>query len=117
MAQIDWVHAALQRWAAAVGEGKDGSGFPTMSVLHPNWSPPAPGQTPTLKAVRGASDVRATHAALALLTVRQRNTVVVHYCRRLSLAEQGQMLGCEPDTVTKRIGVIHRNLARVLASN
>lgn len=118
MAKIDWVEAALVRWAAAVVEGGgDGSGYPVMSVLHPEWSPPSPGQTPTLKTVRSSGDVRRVHAAIGLLTLRQRNTVVVHYCRRLSLAEQGALLGCEADTVTKRVGEIHRTLASALASD
>lgn len=117
MAKILWVDEALQRWAAAVAGAGDGSGYPTMSVLHEDWSPPAPGQTPTLKVVHGTGDARRVHAALALLTMRQRNTVVVHYCRRLSLAEQGELLGCEADTVTKRIGDIHRALARLLDAN
>ena len=117
MAKIDWVEAALVRWAAVVVEGKDGSGYPSMSVLHEDWSPPSPGQTPTLKVVRGTSDVRRTHAALLQLTQRQRNTVAVHYCRRLPLVEQGAVLGCEGKTVLERVGVIHRALARLLDAN
>ena len=115
MAKIGWVDEALQRWAAVVVEGKDGSGFPTMSVLHEDWSPPTPGQTPTMKVVRGTGDVRRVHAAVAQLSLRERNTVVLHYCRRMSLAEQGAELGCQAETVAKRIEVIHRALARWLA--
>lgn len=115
MAKIAWVDEALQRWAAVVVGGADGSGFPTMSVLHQDWSPPAPGQTPTMKVVRGTGDARRTHHAISMLTQRQRNTVVIHYCRRLNLVEQGIVLGCEADTVTKRLGEIHRALARTLA--
>lgn len=114
MAKIAWVDEALQRWAAVVVGGADGSGFPTMSVLHEDWSPPSPGQTPTMKVASGSKDVARTHAAIALLTVRARNTVVVHYCKRMSLEEQGEELGCQAETVTKRIDTIHRELARVL---
>jgi DNA-directed RNA polymerase specialized sigma24 family protein len=114
MAKIAWVDEALQRWAAVVVGGADGSGYPTMSVLHEDWSPPSPGQTPTLKTVQGTGDVRRTHAALALLTVRARNTVVVHYCKRLSLEEQGAELGCQAKTVLERIGTIHRQLSGLL---
>lgn len=105
------VEEALRRWAAAVAGGGDGSGYPTMSVLHKDWSPPAPGQTPTLKVASSSHDVMMTHQAIGQLPVRARNTVVVYYCQRLSLAEQGQQLGCQPDTVTKRIDSIHRQLA------
>ena len=114
MAKIAWVDEALQRWAAVVVGGADGSGFPTMSVLHEDWSPPSPGQTPTMKVSTGTADVRRTHAALGLLTVRARNTVVVHYCKRLSIAEQAVELGCQPDTVKDRVERIHRHLAGML---
>jgi DNA-directed RNA polymerase specialized sigma24 family protein len=85
-----------------------------MSVLHVDWSPPSPGQTPTMKVAMGSRDVARTHAALALLTLRSRNTVVVHYCKRMTLEQQGVELGCQAETVTKRIDAIHRELAGLL---
>lgn len=112
MARDVHIEARLQRWAAAVTLG-DGSGYPATCVLHPEWQPPAPGQTPTLKTAP-ASDVRATHRALEKLSMRLRNTVVVHYCLRVSLAEQALRLECAEGTVHGRIEQAHRELMRLL---
>ena len=114
MAKIEAIDDMLRRWAAAVAGEGDGSGYPTKSVLHEDWSPPAPGQTPTMKTVTRGADVLRVHAAVAQLSMRERNTVVVHYCKRLSLDEQAIELGCQPVTVKKRVEAIHRALAAVL---
>lgn len=115
MAKIQVIDDALRRWAAAVAGEGDGSGYPTMSVLHKDWSPPTPGQTPTLKVVSRGGDVVATHAAIAQLSVRARNTVVVVYCcGRLSAAEQAERLDCQVKTLEKRVEAIHRELAALL---
>jgi DNA-directed RNA polymerase specialized sigma24 family protein len=114
MAKIKAVDDALRRWAAAVAGEGDGSGYPTKSVLHPTWSPPTSGQTPTMKTVRRGGDVELVHAAIGQLSLRERNTVVVHYCKRMPLDEQGTELGCQPKTVLERISTIHRRLVSVL---
>lgn len=114
MAKIKTVDDMLRRWAAAVAGEGDGSGYPTMSVLHEDWSPPAPGQTPTMKTVSRGRDVERVHAAVAQLSMRERNTVVVCYCKRLSVAEQAEQLGCAAVTVEKRVEAIHRALAALL---
>jgi DNA-directed RNA polymerase specialized sigma24 family protein len=80
-----------------------------MSVIHREWTPPSPGTTPTLK-VSGSSDVRQTHRALEQLSVRLRNTVVVHYCHRVPLAEQARRLECAESTVQQRVALVHRLL-------
>lgn len=115
MAKIKAVDDMLRRWAAAVAGEGDGSGYPTMSVLHEDWSPPAPGQTPTMKTVSRGRDVELVHAAVAQLSMRERNTVVVHYCcGPLGLSEQAERLGCQVRTVEKRVEAIHRALAPLL---
>lgn len=96
-----------------VCEGGDGSGYPTMSVLHQDWSPPSPGQTPTLKVSMSSGEAMRMHAAIAALPMRSRNTLVVHYCQRLTIEQQAAALGCQPDTVKNRIEVLHRTLAHV----
>ena len=111
MARDAAIEARLQRWASFVTVG-DGSGFPVMSPIHPEWQPPSPGITPTLK-VSPASDVRQTHRAIGRLSLRLANTVAVHYCLRLPIAEQAQRLGCAPQTVHGRIESAHAQL-RVL---
>jgi DNA-directed RNA polymerase specialized sigma24 family protein len=111
MARDANIEARLQRWAVMLTVG-DGSGYPVTSVLHENWQPPAPGQTPTLK-VGASSDARQTHRAIATLSQRLANTLVVHYVMRLSLAEQAERLGCAPSTVTARIDAAHARLAAI----
>lgn len=116
MARDPQIEARLQRWAQWVTVG-DGSGFPVKSVLHPEWSPPSGGITPTMKTA-AATDVRATHRALAGLmqrgeiSLRLGNTVVVHYCKRLSLSDQAAALGCSVDAIHDRIERVHRLLMR-----
>jgi DNA-directed RNA polymerase specialized sigma24 family protein len=112
-ARDEAIEARLQRWAQWVTVG-DGSGFPTMSVLHREWTPPSPGTTPTLK-VSASSDVRQTHRALEQLSVRLRNTVVVHYCHKVPLAEQARRLECAESTVVQRVAVARRMLLAILA--
>ena len=85
-----------------------------MSVIHPEWQPPSPGTTPSMK-VASASDARQTHRAIARLSQRQANTLVVHYVLKLSLANQAQRLGCAESTVTARIAHAHARLAGLLS--
>lgn len=106
------MEARLQRWAEAVTIG-DASGYATVCTLHESWSPPAAGQRPSLK-VSATSDVRETHQAIGMLSVRLRNAVVVRYCFGGTLAEQAQRLECQPDTVLDRVERAHRALAAVL---
>lgn len=116
-ARIDWVEQRLVRWALAVTQGLDGSGYPSMNVLHRAWSPPTSGQTPTLKVAASSDDVMGTHRALEQLSMRARNTVAVHYCMRLPLAEQAQRLECAVATVHQRVVAAHRDLARILGES
>lgn len=109
MARDAAIEARLQRWAQWLNVG-DGSGFPVLSVLHPEWQPPSPGITPTMK-VGSASDVRATHRAIARLSLRLANTLVVHYCMKLPLPEQARRLDCAESTVLARVDMAHSRLA------
>ena len=113
MARDAVIEARLQRWGAWVSVG-DGSGFPVMSVLHPEWQPPSPGVTPTMK-VGQATDVRQTHRAIAQLSQRLANTLVVHYCLKLPVAAQADRLQCAEGTVHARVEEAHRQLAAILA--
>lgn len=115
MARDAQIHERLQRWAQGVTVG-DGSGYPAMNVLHPEWQPPSPGATPTLKSTAG-SDVRATHRAIAQhLSDRLVATLVVHYVLRPSVAEQARMLDCSEETVHKRVKRAHCQLLNVLGA-
>jgi DNA-directed RNA polymerase specialized sigma24 family protein len=109
------IEARLQRWAQYVTVG-DGSGYATISTLHEDWTPPSPGMTPALKAST-ASDVRQTHRAIAQLSMRLRNTLVVHYCMRLPVEEQAQRLDCSRSTVHARVFDAHGKLREILAGS
>lgn len=108
MARDAGIEARLQRWAESLLVG-DGTGYPSISAVHPDWSPPSPGQRPAMK-VHGGSDVHATHQAVAQLPLRLRNTVVMYYVLKLPLADQAERLQCAPDTVLDRIDRAHRLL-------
>lgn len=101
MARDEQMHLRLVEWAQWRKVG-DGSGYPTMSVLHEDWSPPSPGQTPTMK-VAAPSSARQTHRAMASWSGRLRNTVAIHYLTNLPMAEQAARLGCAERTVYERI--------------
>lgn len=106
MARDARVEELLHRWAAAVTVG-DGSGYASVNVLHPNWTPPSPGQSATLKAAPITSDVLRVHAAVGRLSLKQRNAVVMHYVLRPALSEQCERLGCELRTLYARIEAAH----------
>lgn len=115
MARDPRIEARLQRWAQWVTVG-DGSGYAAVNTLHPNWSPPTPGMRPSLKVAKG-SDAAQTHRAIGQLSVRLANTVVVHYCRKLSLADQAARLDCAESTVGQRVEEAHRRLLAILESD
>lgn len=111
--KIQAIDERLQRWALAVTVG-DGSGYPVKSVLHPSWSPPSPGMTPTLK-VGASSDVMETHRALCTLqSVNLFMAVVAHYIKRGTIEAQAQWAQCKPDTLLDRVARAHREIARAL---
>jgi hypothetical protein len=102
------MHQRLLDWGQMVTVG-DGSGYPTMSVLHKEWQPPSQGITPSMK-TSAPSSARQTHRAIALWSVRMRNTVSVHYCTSLPVAQQAVYLKCNVRTVYARIEESHRML-------
>ena len=114
MARDRLIEARLQRWAQWLNVG-DGSGYPVISVLHPEWQPPSPGITPTMKSVAGG-DERSTHRAVARMSQRLANTLVVHYVMRLPVATQAERLGCTEGTVHARVDLAHRMLAEQFPS-
>lgn len=112
MARIDWVDRRLRDWAAWLMVG-DGSGYSAMSPLHPEWQPPTPGTTPTMK-VAAPSTARSTDRAIRALSARLQDTLALYYCTTLSIADQAARLGCQPSTIDARIRSAHAQLARVL---
>lgn len=112
MGKDDRIEALLIEWAQWLTVG-DGSGYATMSVLHVDWTPPSPGTTPTMKTGK-ASRSAAVHRAIGRMSQRLANTLVVHYCLRLPLAEQALRLDCGEGTVVARLVYAHRLLRRDL---
>jgi len=112
MARIERVEKRLQEWAQMLKVG-DGSGYSTKSTLHPEWSPPSAGMTPTMKTCV-PSQARETHRAIARLSERLQNTLVLHYVTNLSVADQAARLGCQPGTIDQRIWAAHRHLVVIL---
>lgn len=108
------IEQRLQRWAQWLKVG-DGSGFPSMSVLHPEWQPPSPGTTPTLKVGTAGDDVKQTHRLIGLLSQRMQTTLVVHYVKGGAVADQAAELAIAESTVHERIDRAHRQLLRLLA--
>lgn len=112
MARDELIDRLLRTWAQWLMVG-DGSGYPSMSTLHPDWSPPSPGTTPSMK-VGAPSSARETHRMVGLLSDRLQATLRLHYCTNLPVAEQALRLGCQADTVHKRVQVAHKLLLGVL---
>lgn len=112
MARDQYVEGLLRAWAQWLMVG-DGSGYPSMSTLHPDWSPPSPGTTPTMK-VGAPSSARETHRVVGLLSDRLQATLLLHYCTNLPVADQAARLGCRPNTVVLRVQAAHRVLMGVL---
>lgn len=108
-----YVEARLLRWAEWRKVG-DGSGYSRVNVLHPSWSPPAPGVRPAPR-VANWSDAKETERAVRRLSQRLQDTLVLVYCRNLSRGEQAERLGCAPGTVTQRIAAAHRELLGIFA--
>jgi DNA-directed RNA polymerase specialized sigma24 family protein len=108
MARDVEMHERLVQWGQWITVG-DGSGYPTMSVLHKEWQPPAPGLTPTMK-VAAPSSARQTHRVISRWSMRMRNTVVLHYGRNLPIGQQAMLLSCSVRAVHARIELSHRLL-------
>lgn len=113
---VDVLEARLLAWAAWLTSGGGGAGYPTRSVLHQSWLPPAPGEGGGGAPVRhgGVQEARLHRIITAALSVRLQNTLVVVYLMRAKPAEQVQLLGCQASTVRARVGEAKRLLAREL---
>lgn len=108
MSWRDDMDARLQRWAEYVTVG-DGSGYASTNVLHANWSPPTPGQRPTLK-VCSPTDARQTARALKRLHVKLQQVALVHYVKKGPIVWQAEQLQCQADTVRTRVERLHAAL-------
>lgn len=113
--QRDVMEERLREWAAWLTGGGSGDGYASMSVIHPDWMPPSPGTTPTLKVGKAnAQRERALHAAVLQLSRRLQATLLVHYCKRMSVADQAAALECAEATVHQRVRDAKRMLAAAM---
>ncbi|RZI62340.1 MAG: hypothetical protein EOP37_03290 [Rubrivivax sp.] len=113
---MELMEQLLLEWASWLTVG-DGSGYARLSVLHEDWSPPTPGQSPTLKSVRPDSARRMHRLIETQLSMRLRNTLVVSYVVGGSLSDQANRLGCRPDTIRGRVTIAKRQLMQHLADS
>lgn len=105
----DPIERRLQAWGAWLRGGASGDGYPTKSVLHVSWLPPAPGQLPTLRtSTRSDRQERETDRAVRALGLRLQNTLAVVYVMRAPVAEQAALLECQPSTVHARVAEAKR---------
>lgn len=114
MARNEMIERLLQDWAQWMKIG-DGSGYPTKCTIHPLWSPPSAGITPTMK-VGSPSSAMQTGRAIRTLSERLQNTLVLHYVMNLSVADQAERLACKPETVDARLRTSHRLLLVALSA-
>jgi DNA-directed RNA polymerase specialized sigma24 family protein len=113
MARDEAMHQRLQVWAQWLALG-DGSGYPTMSVLHEDWSPPSPGLSPSMK-VAHPSSARQTHRVMQAWSARLRNTVfLVYVCPSMPVSEWARRLECSESAVHARIENAHLLLRKAL---
>lgn len=112
---VDVVEARLLAWAAWRTAGGCADGFPSKSVLHPSWSPPSPGITPTLH-VSGRSEEqqRQMDGLIGGLTVKLRDALYVVYIKRMAPADQAKHLRCQECTVRARVVEAKRQLGVAL---
>lgn len=115
-ASYDVLQTRLQAWAAWKHGGGLSSGFPVKSVLHESWSPPQPGNTPSMCVVVGQGDRRERQMdrLIARLSLRLQDTLVVVYLMRAGAVEQCERLSCQASTVRARVVQAKRMLARML---
>lgn len=113
------VEQRLVEWAAWFNAGGcvAQGGWPTKNILDPSWLPPSGGGVPAV-VTGGRSDRREryTHEAIGMLSDKLICAVVVHYCKRWSLADQAQALQCGESTVSQRVERAHMALAASLLS-
>ena len=113
--QADAMEIRLREWAAWLTSSGDGAGYSVMCVIHPDWMPPSKGTMPSMKVgPANPQRERALHAQVLLLSRRLQATLLVHYCKRLSVAEQAAMLECAEPTVHARVREAKRLLADAL---
>lgn len=113
--RAEQVDARLCEWAqwVALGAG-GGDGYPHTNVLHESWSPARGQMQASALVARSDARERAVADAVRQLSTRLRDTVCVHYCKRLAVTEQAALLGCAVSTVHARVREAQRLVGELL---
>lgn len=114
VADNDRMEEHLREWAHWLTLGGCGDGYAAINVLHESWCPPSPGSAPSFKVGRADVRERMMHGAVKSLSRRLQATLLVHYCKRLPVAEQALVLECSESTVHARLREAKRQLAAEL---
>jgi hypothetical protein len=113
-ATVDVMEQRLREWGSwvAAGAGRGADGFPTKSVLHPEWQPPSSGSRPAMKvATRRDDRERQVHAVVCGLSKRMQHTLLVQYVLNLSLQDRLDRLGCAKATLFARVAAAKHAIA------
>ena len=112
----DEMERRLREWGTWLAAGcSTTGGYPTKSVLHPEWSPPQSGSRPAMKVatVRDHRE-REVHAVVCGMSARMQQTLLVRYVLNLSERERAERLRCAPSTVRVRVMAAKRGLLAAL---
>lgn len=115
MLSDEQIDSRLKEWATWVTVG-DASGYPATNVLHESWSPGRGAMQVSAGVCRARDRERAVGAAIKQLSARLQDTVCVYYCKRLSVVEQAEVLGCGESTVRARVREARRLLGQWLSA-
>jgi hypothetical protein len=111
---LDAMERELVAWGSYVAGGREVAGFPVMSVIHPNWMPPAKGMPAKLPMrPRDYSMERRVDGVVRRMSRKLQDALAVRYVRRMPYAEQAMALGCQPGTVDARVREAKRQIAAV----
>ena len=115
-ATCDMVERRLLRWAAWRKGGRSADGYPTKNVLHPSWTPPSAGQTPTMTVTCNNDDAeRHIDHCIRQLRPKLFDAVVSRYLLRETIEQQVERAGCTAEGVRKRIQTAKALLASELS--
>jgi hypothetical protein len=112
---LDALERELVAWGSYVAGGREVAGYPVMSVIHPNWTPPAKGM-PAKLPMRPREYIRERRVDIVVrrMSRKLQDALAVRYVRRMPYAEQAMALGCQPGTVDARVREAKRQLQTVL---
>lgn len=106
----DQVHVRLVEWSAWVTVG-DASGYARTNCLHESWAPGRGQLSTAVQRITTHAREREIDAHVRKLSTRLQDTLAVHYCKRLPVTAQAEVLGCQPSTVHARVREARRAIA------